>query len=95
MSGAQIFIKDDLKLTDTEIEILTGIMNVYSLAGSLTAGWTSDRFGRRRTLTFTAVIYFVGPIIICLSHNYLWLMVGRFVTGIVFSFLPVCLILLK
>lgn len=86
MSGAQIFIKDDLQLTDTEIEILTGIMNLYSLAGSLTAGWTSDRMGRRNTLTLTAIIYFVGPLIICFSRNYFWLMVGRFVTGILYHF---------
>ncbi|KAJ4755834.1 Sugar transporter [Rhynchospora pubera] len=82
MSGAQIFIKDDLDLTDTEIEILTGIMNLYSLAGSLTAGWTSDSIGRRNTLTLTAIIYFVGPLIISFSNNYFWIMVGRFVTGI-------------
>ncbi|ONK76309.1 uncharacterized protein A4U43_C03F26250 [Asparagus officinalis] len=38
ISGASLFIKDDLKLTDTQIEILAGIINVSSLLGSVAAG---------------------------------------------------------
>lgn len=85
MSGAQIFIQDDLEITDVQIEILAGIVHLYSLAGSLTAGWTSDCIGRRNTLLLTSVIYFVGPLITCAANNYFWIMVGRFVTGILVS----------
>ncbi|KAJ3675592.1 hypothetical protein LUZ60_004634 [Juncus effusus] len=86
MSGAQIFIKDDLGMSDTQIEILTGIINLYSLAGSLTAGWTLDKIGRRKTLGLTAIIYFVGPLITCVSSNYAFLMIGRFITGIAIGY---------
>nr|CAD1822652.1 unnamed protein product [Ananas comosus var. bracteatus] len=33
MSGAQLFIKKDLKVTDTQIEILAGVINLFSLLG--------------------------------------------------------------
>ncbi|CAM8943501.1 unnamed protein product [Rhodiola kirilowii] len=47
MSGAIIFIQKDLKLTDVQIEILAGILSLYSLLGAFAAGRTSDYIGRR------------------------------------------------
>nr|AEX55225.1 sugar transporter [Allium sativum] len=82
MSGAALFIKDDLNVSDTQIEILLGILNLYSLLGSFAAGRTSDWIGRRYTIVFAAVIFFVGAIMMGLSPNYAFLMVGRFVAGI-------------
>ncbi|KAJ4791173.1 Major facilitator superfamily protein [Rhynchospora pubera] len=89
MSGAQIFIKDDLKISDVQIEILAGSVHIYSLVGSLTAGWTSDCIGRRNTLLLTSIIYLLGPLITCSANNYFWLMVGRFVTGIAIGYMVV------
>ncbi|XP_038975547.1 polyol transporter 5-like isoform X2 [Phoenix dactylifera] len=82
MSGAALFIKDDLHVNDTQIEILLGILNLYSIVGSLAAGRTSDRIGRRYTIVFAAVIFFVGAIMMGLAPNYAFLMVGRFVAGV-------------
>ncbi|XP_008795608.2 polyol transporter 5-like [Phoenix dactylifera] len=82
MSGAAIFIQDDLHVSDTQIEILLGILNLYSLVGSLAAGRTSDWIGRRYTIVFAAVIFFVGAIMMGLAPNYAFLMVGRFVAGV-------------
>ncbi|XP_010909852.1 putative polyol transporter 1 [Elaeis guineensis] len=82
MSGAAIFIKDDLHVSDTQIEILLGILNLYSLVGSLAAGRTSDWIGRRYTIVFAAVIFFIGAIMMGLAPNYAFLMVGRFVAGV-------------
>ncbi|GMP65501.1 hypothetical protein CsSME_00029862 [Camellia sinensis var. sinensis] len=47
MSGAGLFIKDDLKISGVQLEVLMGILNVYSLLGSAAAGRTSDWIGRR------------------------------------------------
>ncbi|KAL8234774.1 hypothetical protein R6Q59_020874 [Mikania micrantha] len=44
-------------------EILVGIINLYSLAGSAAAGRTSDWIGRRYTIIFAAAIFFVGAIL--------------------------------
>nr|CAB3501728.1 unnamed protein product [Digitaria exilis] len=82
MSGAQLFMKEDLKITDTQIEILAGVINIYSLFGSLAAGVTSDWLGRRYTMVLAAAIFFTGALLMGLAPSYALLMVGRFVAGI-------------
>ncbi|XP_071685952.1 polyol transporter 5-like [Rutidosis leptorrhynchoides] len=82
MTGAQIFIQKDLKLGDGQIEILVGIINLYSLVGSAVAGRTSDWIGRRYTIVLAGAIFFVGAILMGFATNYAFLMVGRFVAGI-------------
>ncbi|TVU30760.1 hypothetical protein EJB05_22398 [Eragrostis curvula] len=42
MSGAMLFIKEDLKTNDTQVQVLAGILNLFALVGSLTAGRVSD-----------------------------------------------------
>ncbi|KAH6819389.1 polyol/monosaccharide transporter 5 [Perilla frutescens var. frutescens] len=82
MSGANIYIKRDLGISDVQIEILVGTMNIYSLFGAAAAGRTSDWIGRRYTTVFAAVIFFVGAILMGFATDYAFLMVGRFVAGI-------------
>ncbi|KAL6270157.1 hypothetical protein ACE6H2_027068 [Prunus campanulata] len=82
MSGANIFIKDDLKISDVQVEILAGTLNLYSLIGSGLAGVTSDWIGRRYTIVLSGTIFFVGAIIMGVAPGYGLLMFGRFVAGI-------------
>ncbi|XP_054776527.1 polyol transporter 5-like [Prosopis cineraria] len=82
MSGAIIYIKRDLKITDVQVEILVGIINLYSLIGSFLAGRTSDWIGRRYTIVLAGAIFFVGAILMGFSPNYAFLMFGRFIAGI-------------
>ncbi|KAE8703123.1 Polyol transporter 5 [Hibiscus syriacus] len=82
MSGAIIFIKDDLKISDVQVEILVGILNLYCLLGAYAAGRTSDWIGRRYTIVVAAAIFFAGAFLMGFATNYAFLMVGRFVAGI-------------
>ncbi|XXG89125.1 hypothetical protein AAC387_Pa12g1205 [Persea americana] len=82
MSGAMLFIKDDLKLDDTKVEVLMGILGLYSLIGSAAAGRTSDWIGRRYTIVLAAAIFFIGALMMGFATNFAFLMVGRFVAGI-------------
>ncbi|TVU48067.1 hypothetical protein EJB05_07689 [Eragrostis curvula] len=82
MSGAQLFMKEDLKISDNQIEVLAGIINIYSLVGSLAAGRTSDWIGRRYTMVLAAAIFFTGALIMGLAPSYAILMLGRFVAGV-------------
>lgn len=82
MSGAAIFIQEDFHASDVQIEILMGIINVYSLIGSFAAGKTSDWIGRRYTIILAAGIFFFGAFFMGFAPNYTFLMVGRFVAGI-------------
>ncbi|CAN1756919.1 Probable polyol transporter 3 [Linum perenne] len=82
MSGAMIFIKEDLQIKDTQVEVLAGILNICALVGSLMAGRISDIIGRRYTIVTAAIIFLVGSIFMGWGPNYAVLMTGRCVAGI-------------
>ncbi|KAK3125520.1 hypothetical protein QOZ80_7BG0606050 [Eleusine coracana subsp. coracana] len=82
MSGASLYIKKDMKITDVQLEILIGILSLYSLVGSFAAARTSDWIGRRLTVVFAAAIFFVGALLMGFAVNYAMLMAGRFVAGV-------------
>ncbi|BAF22022.1 Os07g0582400 [Oryza sativa Japonica Group] len=82
MSGASLYIKKDFNISDGKVEVLMGILNLYSLIGSFAAGRTSDWIGRRYTIVFAAVIFFAGAFLMGFAVNYAMLMFGRFVAGI-------------
>ncbi|CAA0829887.1 Polyol transporter 5 [Striga hermonthica] len=82
MSGATLYIKRDLKVSDEQIEILVGTINIYSLLGSAMAGKTSDWMGRRFTIVVASVVFFAGAAIMGFSNSYGVLMAGRFVAGL-------------
>ncbi|CAN6205890.1 unnamed protein product [Urochloa humidicola] len=82
MSGAALYIKKDLKITDVQLEILMGILNFYSLIGSFAAGRTSDWIGRRFTVVVAAAFFFSGALLMGLAGDYATLMLGRFVAGV-------------
>ncbi|KAI9123726.1 hypothetical protein K1719_005026 [Acacia pycnantha] len=82
MSGAIIYIRRDLHITDVQVEILMWIINLYSLLGSFLAGRTSDWIGRRYTIVLAGGIFFVGIVLIGLSPNYAFLMFGHCVASV-------------
>jgi sugar porter (SP) family MFS transporter len=82
MSGAMMFIKDDLGINDTQQEVLAGILNLCALVGSLTAGRTSDYIGRRYTIFLASVLFIIGAVLMGYGPNYAILMAGRCVCGV-------------
>lgn len=86
MSGAIIFIKEDLKITEVQEEVLVGILSIISLLGSLAGGRTSDAIGRKWTIAFSAIVFQTGAVIMTLAPNFGVLMVGRLLAGIGIGF---------
>lgn len=82
ISGAMIFIQEDLKINDTQVQILAGILNLCALVGSLLAGRISDYIGRRYTIAVAAAIFFFGSVLMGYGPNYAVLMIGRCTAGI-------------
>ncbi|ESR64385.1 MFS domain-containing protein [Citrus sinensis] len=82
MSGAVLYIKEDLEITEVQVEVLVGILNVFSLIGSLASGKTSDYIGRRYTIVVAAATFLVGALAMGLAPNYPFLIVGRMIAGI-------------
>ncbi|XP_068336648.1 probable polyol transporter 4 [Pyrus communis] len=86
MSGAIIFIQEDLKITEVQEEILVGILSIVSLFGSLGGGKTSDIIGRKWTMALAAVVFQTGAAIMTLAPSFEILMVGRLLAGIGIGF---------
>lgn len=86
MSGAIIFIQEDLKITEVQEEVLVGILSIVSLFGSLAGGRTSDAIGRKWTMALAAVIFQIGAVIMTLAPSFEVLMIGRFLAGIGIGF---------
>lgn len=82
MSGAALFIKEDLKISSVEEEILVGSLNVFSLIGSLASGKTSDVIGRRYTIVLAAATFLIGALLMGLAPSYPFLIAGRIVAGV-------------
>lgn len=82
MSGAVILIKEDLGITDVQVQFLVGILNVCSLVGSLASGKTSDLIGRRYTIVLAAATFLVGALLMGFAPSYPYLMAGRVVAGV-------------
>ncbi|CAO2142504.1 unnamed protein product [Urochloa humidicola] len=82
MSGAQLFIRKDVGLTDAQVEVLTGSMNVFMLVSTVAAGWVADRLGRRCVLVIANVFFTVGALAMSLGGSYATLMAARFITGV-------------
>lgn len=82
MSGAVLYIKDNLKISSVQEEILVGSLNVCSLIGSFASGKTSDWIGRRYTIVLAAATFLIGALLMGLAPSYPFLMAGRVIAGI-------------
>ena len=81
MIGAMIFIKEDLKINDTKVEILAGILNLCALVGSIVAGRTSDYIGRRYIIFLACILFMLGAILMGYGPSYAIIMIGRCTAG--------------
>jgi len=86
MSGAIIFIQEDLKISDVQVEVLVGILSIISLFGSLLGGKTSDSIGRKWTMALAAVVFQTGAAIMAVASNFRVLLLGRLFAGIGIGF---------
>lgn len=86
MSGAIIFIQEDLKITEVQEEVLVGSLSIVSLLGSLAGGRTSDVIGRKWTMGLAAVVFQTGAAIMTFAPSFQILMVGRLLAGVGIGF---------
>eukprot|EP00049_Salpingoeca_infusionum_P006999 m.113861 g.113861 ORF g.113861 m.113861 type:complete len:585 (-) comp13529_c0_seq2:2087-3841(-) len=82
MSGAKLFIKRDMHLTDRQVELMVGILNFVGSFGGLIAGKLSDMVGRKRTVALACAIFILGTALMAFAGQYSVLMAGRIITGI-------------
>src|SRR5215467_1305984 len=82
ISGAEIFIKDVFKLSAFAQGVIVSGVLIGAVGGALSGGRLADRFGRRRLLIVTSIIFIVGAIICAAALSPAILIGGRIIVGI-------------
>lgn len=81
VSGAILFIKNQFHLTDTMKEVVISAVLIGAFVGSFASGHFADRFGRRRLLIVTSLIFIVGTLDSALARSVTELILSRFIVG--------------
>jgi SP family galactose:H+ symporter-like MFS transporter len=82
ISGAILFIKQSFSLSDRLQEIVVSAVLVGAVIGAAGGGRLADRFGRRRLIILSAVVFSVGAIGTAFTPSIALLIAGRIVVGI-------------
>lgn len=82
MSGALLYLKDDLGISEWQEEILVSSLSIVSLLGSASAGRFADHFGRKWTMIIAQLFFLFGALILGVAPSFAVLMVGRVLAGI-------------
>ena len=82
LSGVLSKVKDVFELSILDEGILVSIILLGGLVGALCAGGAADKWGRKKVLLATALIFSVGTLLQATAHSYPLLLAGRFFTGL-------------
>jgi SP family arabinose:H+ symporter-like MFS transporter len=77
-----VFLRIQFHLTDFETEFAVSSLLIGCIAGAALAGWLSDRYGRKRVLSFSALLFAASSLGAALPRDFLQFGVARFVGGI-------------
>ncbi|KAF2305463.1 hypothetical protein GH714_005595 [Hevea brasiliensis] len=84
ISGALLYIRDDMKSVDRKTVLQESIVSMAVLGaiiGAAIGGWLNDRYGRRSALLFADVLFFIGAVIMAASPGPALLIIGRVFVG--------------
>ncbi|KAJ7292316.1 hypothetical protein O6H91_03G121600 [Diphasiastrum complanatum] len=86
MSGAVLFIREDLNINYIQEEILLGSLVLVSLVGTIVASLVADTVGRKKSMLVAAIIVLFGCLLMGLAPSFWVLLLGRIITGIGYGF---------
>jgi MFS transporter, SP family, arabinose:H+ symporter len=82
INGALLFLRQQFALTEIQTEFAASSLLVGCVAGAAVGGWLSDRFGRRRVLIVSAVLFALSSIGAALPRNLTEFTAARLAGGI-------------
>lgn len=82
ISGAIIFMKQDFPLTAVELGFIMSSTQIGCIFGAMMGGFLSDRYGRKKTLFFSAVLFSLSTIFTAISPDLTVFNIFRLVGGL-------------
>lgn len=82
ISGALLFIKDTIPMSDQQVGIIVGAVLAGGLAGTLLAGPIGDRYGRRILIMTSSLVFIAGVSLVLAAHSFFMILGGRLLLGV-------------
>ena len=82
ISGVVKFIEPEFNLSKIELGWAVSSITLTAALGTLIAGPLSDNLGRRRLLSYAAVLFTVSALGSALAPTFFWLIVARLIGGL-------------
>lgn len=82
ISGVLLFITRDFDLSTIQQELIVSTLLIGALIGALAGGMIADWFGRKKTLFFTLILFFIGVLTLTDATGFETLLLGRFISGL-------------
>lgn len=82
INGAIVFLRGHFHLNDFQTELAVSFLLMGCIPGAATAGWLSDRYGRKRILSISALLFAVSSLAAALPRTFMEFGVARFLGGI-------------
>src|ERR1700735_970241 len=82
ISGALLFIRQVMSLSPTMQGVVVAIALAGAAIGAATAGYLSDRYGRRLVILGAGLLFIAGALISAVAQGVIVLVIGRFLVGL-------------
>lgn len=82
ISGVLLFITGEFHLSTIQQEVIVSTLLIGALIGALAGGVIADQFGRKKTLFFTLILFFIGVFTLTEATGFEALLAGRFISGL-------------
>lgn len=82
ISGAKIGMKEHLHITSDQESLISSLMPLGAMTGSLMMTPLNEFWGRKKALIVSCLWYTAGALLCALAHNYKVMYAGRFLLGI-------------
>src|SRR5215469_10887366 len=82
ISGVLVFLRGEFNLGNQAMEIATSALLLGCLIGAAGASLIGDRFGRRLSLLWTAVVFGASTLTAALAHSVVVFSIGRLAGGL-------------
>lgn len=81
IAGAILFIRKEFSLAPGYEELIIGIISIGAVLGALVSGPLSDRFGRKKIVLASSLLFIASSIQLSLAYDVTTLVMGRILVG--------------